>query len=77
MVRTCAGSYVDGGHRWGENEIFKTLHLHFAVVHLLAAANLLFAAIYIDLRWSSLAWLYTQALRRARQAIYGASDIRA
>jgi len=26
MVRTCAGSYVDGGHLWGENELFKNFN---------------------------------------------------
>ena len=26
VFRTWAGSYVDRGHHWGENEIFKTLH---------------------------------------------------
>jgi len=43
--RTWAGSYVDGGHRWGENEILKTLCLHFCCSDSKAAA----ICCYIDL----------------------------
>jgi len=40
VCRTWAGSYVDGGHYWQENDNFKTLHsvrVHFAAASSKAA----------------------------------------
>ena len=53
MCRTWAGSYVDRGHRWKENENFIKLRLHFCCG---GSKALLHATIYRLGRWPS-SWL--------------------